>query len=80
MGLTNQHGTKSSNRPWVLIELGAAWALDKLIIPVVTHLKVSSKIPVQLTGTPFVEIEHLEKDPEAINQALMRYKKTGVVA
>ncbi|MCK4732005.1 MAG: toll/interleukin-1 receptor domain-containing protein [Methanophagales archaeon] len=65
---------------WVLSELGAAWALDKLIIPVVTELKVSSKIPVQLKGTHFVEIEHLEKHPEAINQALMRYKKTGVVA
>jgi len=65
----------SVSSPSVLSELGAAWALDKLIIPVITHPEVLSKIPVDLRKVQSVEIKYLESHPEAIRQILERYRE-----
>lgn len=66
----------SVDSKWVLHELGAAWAIDKPIVPIVTHPEVFSKIPVMLSQTQFVEIKDLEK-PEVINQILERYEEAA---
>lgn len=63
----------SVSSPSVLSELGAAWALDKLIIPVVTHPEVFSKIPMDLRKVQSVEIKDLESHPEAIRLFFERY-------
>ena len=62
---------------WVLHELGAAWAMDKPIIPIVTHPKVFARVPVALSQEQFVEIKDLEK-PGTINRILERYEEAGV--
>lgn len=67
----------SVNSKWVLSELGAAWALNKLIIPVITHPEVLSKIPVDLRKIKSVEIKDLENHPEVINQILEHYEETS---
>lgn len=69
--------SNSVNSKWVLPELGAAWALNKSIISVVTHPEVFSKIPVDLRKVQSVDIKYLEKHPEAINQILEHYEETG---
>ncbi len=66
----------SADSPWVLQELGAAWALGKPIVPIVTHPEVFSKIPVALSHLEFVEIKDLEK-PEIINHILERYEEVA---
>ncbi len=58
---------------WILHELGAAWALSKPIVPIVTHPDVLSKIPLSLRGIRYVEIQDLEK-PEIITQILDHYE------
>lgn len=58
---------------WVLYELGAAWGLNKPIIPVVTQLEMSSKVPLVLRDVPLLSIEDLENS-EAVNQILERYE------
>jgi len=60
--------------PWVLKELGAAWGLEKPIIPVVTHPEMLARIPVKLGKVQLVDIKDLE-NPEAINQILERYEE-----
>ena len=69
--------SNSVNSEWVLSELGAAWALDKLIILVITHPEVFSKIPIDFRKVPSVEIKYLESHPEAIKQILERYEKVA---
>jgi hypothetical protein len=64
----------SVNSKWVLHELGAAWAINKPIIPVVTHPEVFSRIPVTLSKVQLVETNELEK-PEVINQILEHYEE-----
>ena len=66
--------SNSVDSKWVLHELGAAWALDKPIISVVTHPEVFSKIPVDLREVQSVEVEYLESHPEVIKQILERYE------
>jgi len=66
----------SVDSEWVLHELGAAWALNKPIIPVVTHPEVFSKIPLTLRQIKLIEIKELEK-PEVIDQILERYEKVA---
>lgn len=68
--------SNSVNSKWVLHELGAAWALDKPIIPVVINPGVFSKIPVMLRELQSVEIKDLE-NPEVIDQILEGYEKAG---
>jgi len=66
----------SVDSKWILYELGAAWAIDKPILSIVTHPDVVSKIPVTFSQVQVVEIKDLEK-PDIINQMLERYE--GVV-
>lgn len=61
---------------WVLHELGAAWAIGKPIIPIVTLPEVFSKIPMRLSHLQFFEIKDLEK-PEIINHILEPYEKVA---
>jgi len=58
---------------WVLYELGAAWGLNKPIIPVVMQLEMSGKVPLVLRDVPLLSIEELENS-EAVNQILERYE------
>jgi hypothetical protein len=67
----------SVNSEWVLCELGAAWALNKLIILVITHPDVVSKIPLDLRRVQSVEIKYLESHPEVIKQILERYEEVA---
>jgi hypothetical protein len=59
---------------WVLQELGAAWGLEKPILPIVTHPDVFAQIPVSLNQFEFVDMNALE-DTDAINRILERYKE-----
>jgi nucleoside 2-deoxyribosyltransferase len=68
--------SNSVDSEWVLHELGAAWALNKPIIPIVTHPEVFSKIPLTLRGIKFAEIKDLEK-PEVISQILEHYEEVA---
>jgi hypothetical protein len=61
---------------WVLHELGAAWAMNKLIIPIITHPEVASRIPLALAQYEFVEMGDLEQ-PDFINQILARFEETA---
>jgi len=56
-----------SNR--ILQELGATWALNKPIIPVVMNLDLLSRIPLKLRETPLIETKDLER-PEIMNQII----------
>jgi hypothetical protein len=58
---------------WILHELGAAWGLNKPIIPIVTDPEVISKVPLTLRGIKFVGVKELEK-PEVVSQLLERYQ------
>jgi hypothetical protein len=60
---------------WVLSELGAAWGLEKLIIPIFTQPEVLSKIPVELKNTESFDISYLEEHPEALNHVIDHYKE-----
>ena len=64
----------SIDREWVLIEIGAAWGLNKPVIPIVTHRDVFSRIPLTLREVMFVELEKLE-DPEIMDRILEHYEK-----
>jgi len=57
---------------WVLHELGAAWALKKPIIPVLTRPESSVRIPVELPGRTPVDLNSLDS-PEALAQLLEPY-------
>lgn len=59
---------------WVLQELGAAWAIEKPIIPIVTHPALFSKIPVALSHQQFIDIKDIEK-PGIVDQILDRYEE-----
>jgi len=64
----------SVNSKWVLSELGAAWALNKLIFPVVTQPDVLPKIPLDLSDVRAVEMEYLENHPEVLDEAFDRHR------
>ena len=61
-----------------LQEIGAAWALNKRIIPIATHPDAFSEFPyfnlVALKDVKFIEMKDLEK-PEVINRILDPYGK-----
>jgi len=63
----------SVDSKWVLQELGAAWAIEKPIIPVVTHPELISKIPVALSRHQFINVKDIDK-PEIINRVLAPYE------
>ena len=60
---------------WVQFELGAAWGLNKAIIPVVTSPDVISQIPLELGDLWVIELESLKK-PEGIELIMKAYDKT----
>jgi hypothetical protein len=59
---------------WVLQELGAAWAIEKPIIPIVTNPAFVSKMPVALKHRRFIDIKDIEK-PGIIDQILGQYEE-----
>jgi hypothetical protein len=62
----------SVNSEWILPEIGAAWALNKLIVPIVTQTGLSTEIPTVLQQSEFLEMKYLEDHPEAIDQILAK--------
>lgn len=67
----------SAQSAWVLQELGAAWMLEKPILPIVTHPNVLTKIPVELRNAQLVNIKDLE-NPEAINQIIESFEEQAM--
>lgn len=51
---------KAVDSSWVLHEIGAAWALQKPIIPLITRRDVLNKMPVPLEGANAIELTDLE--------------------
>lgn len=64
----------SVDSAWVLQQLGAAWALNKPIIPVVTNRSIFSRVPVALSQVHSIKIKDLEK-PEVIERILDYYEE-----
>lgn len=58
---------------WVLHEFGAAWGLQKPIIPILTDPEAKLKVPVELRNVHLVNISDLE-NPDILNQILARYE------
>jgi hypothetical protein len=54
---------------WVLQEIGAAWALRKPIIPMVTRRGVLNSIPISLEPFQAIELAGVEK-PEDVERFL----------
>ena len=69
----------SARSKWVLQELGAAWALNKPIIPVLTHPELSVKPPVELSDARIVSLESLES-PETVRELLEPYEQRILTA
>ena len=53
------------NSSWMLQELGAAWAMEKPIIPVTTGGGILNRMPVQLKATPALELGDIGNPEEA---------------
>jgi hypothetical protein len=49
----------SVDSKWVLHEIGAAWAMQKLIIPVVSQRDILNKMPIPLQDTQAIELSDL---------------------
>jgi hypothetical protein len=60
---------ESARSPWVLQELGAAWALDKTIIPIVADMSLLETLPISLMDRQAILIADLDK-PEVLNRAI----------
>jgi hypothetical protein len=56
---------------WVLQELGAAWGLNKPIVPVLTQPEVSGKLSMALRDNRTVDYRSLD-DPAAVTKLLER--------
>lgn len=55
----------SVDSKWVLHEVGAAWALEKPIIPVITRRDVLNKMPVPLDRTKVIELTDIDSPENA---------------
>jgi hypothetical protein len=61
---------------WLLQETGAAWGLDKPIIPIVSRPDILDRFPIQLRSYPALDLKDLntakgsERFAEALDQAL----------
>jgi hypothetical protein len=55
----------SVDSQWVLHEIGAAWALHKLIIPVISRRDVLNKMPISLQDAQAIELNDLETPENA---------------
>ncbi len=64
--------TRSVRSRWVLYELGAAWALGKQILAVLTEPEVRSSIPIEARHMRLVEARELE-GPDALSRLLEAY-------
>jgi hypothetical protein len=60
---------ESAPSHWVLQELGAAWALEKIIIPVVTDRSLLETLPISLKDRQAILLADLDK-PEVLNRAI----------
>jgi hypothetical protein len=60
---------ESARRPWMLIELGAAWAIGKIIIPVVTDRSLLKTLPISLKDRQAILLADLGK-PDVLNRAI----------
>jgi len=61
---------------WVLSELGAAWALEKIIIPIYTKPEMLSKSPINLSNSESIDINYLEEHPEVLDRIIEKYKES----
>jgi TIR domain-containing protein len=62
---------------WVQFELGAAWGLNKFIIPVVTNQDVVHSIPLKFRDLHVIQLKDLKGKPESIGQIIESYEKTA---
>jgi TIR domain len=62
---------------WVQLELGAAWGLNKSIIPVVTSQDVVKRIPLELGNLQVIQMSDLREKPDSIGQIIESYQKTA---
>ena len=60
---------------WVLHELGAAWALQKTIIPVITQRHVLNNIPIPLGEAPFLPFPDLN-NAQSVDGFVNRLEQT----
>ena len=51
---------QSRTDPWVLQETGAAWSMNKVIVPLVTRYNILDHFPVQLRNGHAVELQDLD--------------------
>jgi serine/threonine-protein kinase len=58
---------KSLSSEWLLQELGAAWVLDKNIIPIFTQKEIISKLPVDLSKYELMYFNEI-KGPQSFNR------------
>ena len=64
----------SVDSSWVLQEIGAAWGLRKLILPVVTTQSVLKRLPIALHGTTALQLDM--KTPEGNERFLEAFEST----
>jgi hypothetical protein len=62
---------------WVQFELGAAWGLNKFIIPVVTSQDIVNRLPLKFEGLRVIDFKDLKTDPGSISQIIESYEKTA---
>jgi hypothetical protein len=67
----------SVHSEWVLFELGAALALDKLIIPVLTDPEALARIPLDLRGIQSLEMDDIEQRPNSLTRMIQRYERVS---
>lgn len=67
---------RSVKSNWVLYELGAAWALEKPIVVVLTDPSLQSKIPVEAHQLSVVHLED-PNEPGAVNRILEYLRRDG---
>ena len=60
-------------------ELGAAWGMNKPIIPILTDPRLSANMPVALSGTRPLSIAEFER-PETLHQILEQHGASALIA
>ena len=60
---------KTLNSPWVLAEIGAAWALEKPFVIVRTHPAMEVNLLVEVTPEYLVNLEDLD-EPDVVQQII----------
>ncbi|HEX9424379.1 MAG TPA: toll/interleukin-1 receptor domain-containing protein [Pyrinomonadaceae bacterium] len=62
---------------WVQFELGAAWGLNKFIIPVVTGQDVVNRIPLEFGNLQVIELKDLKGKLGSIGEIIESYEKAA---